>query len=387
MKYSSWTAVFLVATNFVVACGDDDDGGATASGGKTGSGGAATSSGGAGASRGGAAATSGGKSSSGGAATSGGTSSIEGGAAGASGGGATAAGAGGEAAGAAGEGTAGAAGGGGLNIVQTAVAAGQFKQLTQALTSAGLVDTLEGDGPFTVFAPDDAAFAAFEAKNPGVLSQLSQAELTNVLTYHVVAGAAVKSTQLKNNQIFTTVSGSPILVGTSAGVKLTDGVKADDAAVKTADITATNGIIHVIDLVVLPPSKDIVETAVAAGTFTTLAGALTSAGLVPTLKGAGPFTVFAPTDTAFTGVTAPTGDALVNLLKFHVVSGAAGSGDLSNGAKLTTLDAATTTKLTVDLTSGVGIKDSTATAAKVAPANILAKNGVIHVVDKVLIPE
>jgi uncharacterized surface protein with fasciclin (FAS1) repeats len=371
----------LAASQCVIACGDDDDsssgtGGVAAKGGASALGGASTGSGG-------GTIASGGKSA-GGAATSGGKSAGAGGSA-ASGG----------AAGDTNEGgtggsdvNAGGAGGhDGLNIVETALAAGQFKQLTAALTSAGLVETLQGEGPFTVFAPDDAAFAAFEAANPGVLAGLSKADLSAVLTYHVVPGAAVSAAQLKDDQVFTTVSGSPLLVDKGTGVKLTDGIKADDASVKVADIVASNGIIHVIDFVIRPPAKDIVETAVAAGSFTSLVSAVTTAGLAPTLSGPGPFTVFAPTDAAFSGVTPPSGAALVNLLKFHVVGAAAGSGDLSNGAMLTTLDTATTTKLTVDLGNGVSIKDSTATAAKVAPANILAKNGVIHVVDKVLIPQ
>ena len=274
----------------------------------------------------------------------------------------------------------------GKDIVETAIAAGTFTKLAAALTTAGLVETLQGPGPFTVFAPDDAAFATFETAHPGVLAGLSKADLTTILTYHVVAGSAA-SKDLKNNQVFTTVSGSPVLIDKTTGVKLTDGAKVDDATVTTADIVATNGIIHVINYIITPPAKDIVETAVANGSFTKLAAALTAANLVDALKGKGPFTVFAPTDTAFTGVTPPTDTtALANLLKYHVVGAAAGSGDLSDKQTLTTLDAATTSKLTVDLTSGVKIKDSTATAATVAPANILAKNGVIHVVDKVLIP-
>jgi uncharacterized surface protein with fasciclin (FAS1) repeats len=344
----------------MVACGDDDtDSNTGGTGGTTASGGTAGSS-------------------SGGAATGGkgGTTAATGGA---GGGGAGTGGSAGAA------GTAGAAAT--ADIVDTAIAAGKFTKLAAALTSAGLVETLKGPGPFTVFAPDDAAFDAFEKANPGVLAGLSKEALTSILTYHVVAGAAVTSKQLKNNQVFTTVSGSPVLVDTSSGVKLTDGVKAADATVTAADVTAKNGVIHVIDFIIQPPSKDIVETAVAAGTFKTLAGALDSAGLVPTLKGKGPFTVFAPTDDAFKGVTPPTGDALANLLKFHVVGAAAGSGDLSNGQELTTLDTATTTKLGVVIGSEVEIKDSTEVAAKVAPANILTKNGVIHVVNKVLLPK
>ena len=237
-----------------------------------------------------------------------------------------------------------------------------------------MIDALKGPGPFTVFAPTDAAFAAFESESPGVLAGLSKAALTEILTYHVVAGAAVASKDLKDQQVFTTLSGSPVLIATSPGVKV------DDAKVTTADVSASNGVIHVIDKIILPPKDDIVATAVAAGTFTKLAGALTAADLVTTLQGKGPFTVFAPTDAAFAKLSAvPTGDMLKNVLLYHVVAGAVGSGDLKAGPVPTRL---TGKSVTVSLTGGVKINDS-----KVTTANILAKNGVIHVIDTVLIPQ
>ncbi|HYQ03757.1 MAG TPA: fasciclin domain-containing protein [Polyangiaceae bacterium] len=262
----------------------------------------------------------------------------------------------------------------GKDLIDTAVGAGNFTKLAAALTSAGLVEALKGPGPFTVFAPDDAAFAAFESANPGVLAGLSKAALTEILTYHVVAGAAVASKDLKDEQVFTTLSGSPVLIDSSAGVKV------DDAKVITADVVASNGVIHVIDRLILPPKDDIVATAIAAGTFTKLASALTAADLVTTLQGKGPFTVFAPTDTAFAKLPAvPSGEALKNVLLYHVVAGAVGSGDLKAGPVPTQL---TGKSVTVSLTDGVRINDS-----KVTAANILAKNGVIHVVDTVLIPQ
>lgn len=261
-----------------------------------------------------------------------------------------------------------------VDIVDTAVAAGSFTELAKALGDAGLVSALKGAGPFTVFAPTDDAFGNFERDNPGVLAGLSTAALTEILEYHVVAGAAVTSDSLKNGQAFVTLSGAPLLVGTS------DGVKINDASVTTADVMATNGVIHVIDRIMLPPQNDVVATAVAAGTFTALAGALTSAGLVDALQGPGPFTVFAPTDAAFGELSAvPSGDALKDVLLYHVVSGAVGSGDLKAGAVPTLLSGK---NLTIDLTNGVGVND-----ARVTTANILASNGIIHVVDRVIVPK
>jgi transforming growth factor-beta-induced protein len=254
------------------------------------------------------------------------------------------------------------------------VAAGGFEQLAAALTKAGLVDTLKGDGPFTVFAPTDEAFEQFEEDNPGVLAGLSKDELTGILTYHVVAGAAVESSALKDDQVFVTVAGSPVLVDTTGGVKVSD------ASVTTADVKASNGVIHVIDKIILPPADDIVATAVAAGDFTQLADALTAADLVTTLQGEGPFTVFAPTDAAFEALeSVPSGDALKDVLLYHVVSGAVGSGDLKAGTVSTLLAGK---DLTVALEGGVQIND-----ANVTMANIITKNGVIHVIDSVLIPE
>jgi len=150
--------------------------------------------------------------------------------------------------------------------------------------------------------------------------------------------------------------------------------------VTTADVVASNGVIHVIDDILLPPKDNIVATAIAAGTFTKLAEALTSAGLVATLQGKGPFTVFAPTDAAFAKLASvPTGDALKNVLLYHVLAGAVGSGDLKAGPVPTQL---TGKSVTVGLTGEVTIND-----AKVTTANVLTKNGVIHVVDTVLVPQ
>lgn len=258
------------------------------------------------------------------------------------------------------------------NIVETAVAAGNFKQLAAALTKAQLVDALSGDGPFTVFAPSDTAFDAFEKANPGVLASLSVADLTNVLKYHVISGAAVKSTDLKNGQLAKTLAGPVVAVDLSSGVKV------GGATVTTADIAASNGVIHVIDTILLPP-KDIIEVATAAGNFTKLAAALTSANLVDALKGPGPFTVFAPTDEAFAKLAAaPTGEALANILQYHVLNGIAGPLDLKDKGVVTTLSGS---PALIETSAGAKIA-----GANITKTNIVASNGVIHVIDTVIVP-
>lgn len=356
MKYLPCFMAMLVAANGLMACSDDAD--SSASGGAPSSAGTSAQAG---------STTTGGQATGGsGSGTAGNPSTGGSAAAGMSAGGVATG-------GAAGGGTGGSSAMGGKDIVDTAVAAGSFTKLAEALQAAGLVDVLKGAGPFTVFAPTDAAFTAFEQANPGVLGKLSKDELGAILKYHVVAGAAVKSNELKDDQVFTTVNGAPVLVD------LTGGVKVSDAKVTMPDVVASNGVIHVIDKIILPPTKDIVETAVAAGGFTQLAGALTSAGLVDSLKGPGPFTVFAPTDAAFGKLQAvPTGDALKNVLLYHVVTGAVGSGNLQATMVPTLLP---NKSVNVTLMNGVQIND-----AKVTTANIIAKNGVIHVIDTVLVP-
>lgn len=129
------------------------------------------------------------------------------------------------------------------DIVETAVAAGNFKTLTTALTAAGLVDTLKGAGPFTVFAPTDAAFAKIPKADLDALLK-DKAKLTSVLTYHVVAGK-VMAADVKAGKV-KTVEGSDLTVATAGGVTV------DGAKVSATDIVADNGVIHVIDSVIMP---------------------------------------------------------------------------------------------------------------------------------------
>ncbi|MFN6951648.1 MAG: fasciclin domain-containing protein [Albidovulum sp.] len=132
------------------------------------------------------------------------------------------------------------------DIVDTAVGAGSFKTLVAAVEAAGLVETLKGEGPFTVFAPTDDAFAALPAGTvENLLKPENKAMLTAILTYHVVPGK-VMSSDLSNGMKAGTVQGSEVTITTEGGVKV------NEANVTTADIEATNGVIHVIDAVIMP---------------------------------------------------------------------------------------------------------------------------------------
>jgi transforming growth factor-beta-induced protein len=256
------------------------------------------------------------------------------------------------------------------NIVEIASGDARFSSLVAAVKKAGLVEALSGPGPLTVFAPTDAAFSAALAALGKTLDQLSADDLKPILTYHVI-GAEVRSTDLKAGPV-KMLSGVSAFVGTSGGAKI------NGASVVSADIEAANGVIHVIDKVILPPN--LVEAAQLAGDFSTLTGAVTSAGLADTLsKADANLTVFAPTNAAFAKLSAvPSGDALKNVLLYHVVSGKVLSTDLKAGAVPTLL---TGKSVSVDLSNGVKINTATVTAA-----DIVTTNGVIHVIDSVLIP-
>ena len=134
------------------------------------------------------------------------------------------------------------------DIVDTAVAAGSFKTLVAAVTAAGLVDTLKGAGPFTVFAPTDAAFAALPAGTVEMLLKPeNKGKLASILTYHVVPGKVMSADLLGKKVTPKTVEGQTLAVDATGA-----GVMVNDATVSTADIAATNGVIHVIDKVLMP---------------------------------------------------------------------------------------------------------------------------------------
>ena len=272
-----------------------------------------------------------------------------------------------------------------VDIVQTAVGAGQFTTLASLLQKAGLVDTLATGGPFTVFAPTDAAFAKVPKATLDALAA-DPAKLKAVLLYHVVPGRVTAADVVK-------LTSAKTAEGRSLAIKVANGsVFVDGAQVTTPDVEASNGVIHVIDSVLIPREatatapKTIVQTAVAAGSFKTLASLLKKAGLVGALQGKGPFTVFAPTDAAFAKVPKATLAALAknkaklrSVLLYHVVKGNVPA------AKVVMLRSAKTLNgkaLSIRVNGG----NVSVGGARVTTADLKASNGVIHVVDRVLIP-
>jgi uncharacterized surface protein with fasciclin (FAS1) repeats len=270
-------------------------------------------------------------------------------------------------------------------VVDVIVNSPDHNTLEVAVIAAELADDLSGPGPFTVFAPTDAAFASLPAGVVDALLVDPTGDLAQILLYHVVSGTAL-STSLTDGQTIATLQGQTVEVTINA-----DGVFINDAQVIVADITATNGVVHVIDAVLLPPAPwpttTVVDVIVNSDVHTTLEAAVVAAGLVETLSGTGPFTVFAPTDNAFAALPAgtvetlladPTG-TLTQILLYHVVGAQALSTDLTNGQTVATLQGQTVT-VTINA-EGVFINN-----AQVTVADIVTDNGVIHVIDAVLLP-
>lgn len=272
------------------------------------------------------------------------------------------------------------------DIVDTAVGAGSFNTLVAAVKAAGLVDTLKSEGPFTVLAPTDDAFAKLPK---GTVETLLKPEnlkkLQGILTYHVIPGSAMASDVVK-------LKSAKTVQGQDVTIKVTDGgVMINGAKVVKTDIKCSNGVIHVIDSVILPPEKkaDIVDTAVSAGSFNTLVAAVKAAGLVETLKGDGPFTVFAPTDDAFAKIPAATlkellkpenKEKLAGILTYHVVSGKVMAADV---VKLTSAKTVNGQEVKIKVADG-GVMVN---GAKVLKTDIECGNGVIHIIDSVIMPK
>lgn len=270
------------------------------------------------------------------------------------------------------------------DIVDTAVSAGSFNTLTAALKAAGLVTALKGAGTFTVFAPTDEAFAKLPAGTiETLLKPENKSKLQAILLHHVVSGEVKASKAVKLTGA-KTLGGQRLDID-AGGARLS----VDGAIVVKADVLASNGVIHVIDRVILPADKTIVETAASAGSFSTLLAAAQAAGLAELLGSEGPFTVLAPTDEAFAKLPAGTVESLLKpenkaklagILKYHVIPGRVDANSaVSAGAAATAQGGEVM----------FGIRDGrlVVNGAGVIGTDIDASNGVIHVIDTVLLPE
>lgn len=264
------------------------------------------------------------------------------------------------------------------DIVGTALEAHVFSQLAGMVIDAGLVETLQGEGPFTVFAPTNDAFQKLPLDVLHAVQDDPEV-LATALTYHVVAGE-LNVADLEEGEL-ATVAG-PSLTVTKDG----DTTYINGNPILTPDVSATNGVIHVMGDVLVPPLGDIIDVATTLPGFSTLAGLVTDADLVDTLRGEGPFTVFAPTDDAFDAVPAATlqqvagdPDLLATVLTYHVVAGKLNTAALEEGPLMTVAGV----ELTVTKEDGVTYIDG----KPIAVGNVEATNGIIHVMGDVLIPE
>ena len=274
-----------------------------------------------------------------------------------------------------------------MDIVDVAASADMFSTLVAAVKAADLVDVLKSDGPFTVFAPTNDAFAKLPK---GTVETLLKPEnkdmLVSILKYHVVAGKVPASDVVKLNSAGT-VQGKDVTIKVKGGNVFLNG---STKVIKT-NVMASNGIIHVIDSVLMPPKEmDIVDTAVSTKMFDTLVAAVKAADLVATLKSDGPFTVLAPTDEAFAKLPEGTvetllkpenKDMLIKILTYHVIPGEVKAADVVKLKKAKTVQGQ---NIKIKAKNGMVKLNKNVNVIK---TDVEASNGVIHVIDGVLMPK
>lgn len=276
------------------------------------------------------------------------------------------------------------------NIVEVAQNTPDLSILVEAVVAAGLAPTLS-TGKLTVFAPTNAAFAALLAEL-GVTKEALLADkalLTAVLTYHVL-GSNVPLANVPVGKAISPLAGGFFKIESLGGLKITDGRNRVGNIIAT-DIQASNGVVHLVDRVLLPANKDIVATAQSLPDFSILVEAVVAAGLVETLQSAGPFTVFAPTNAAFAALLGELGvgkDALLadkalltKVLTYHVVGSRVLKAEVPVGSAIATVQGQT---FVVD--ASLKITDQKQRVTGIVATDVFTSNGVIHVVDRVLLP-
>ena len=283
-------------------------------------------------------------------------------------------------------------------ITDIVVSGSNFTTLESAVLKANLQATLSGPGPFTVFAPDDAAFTV-SGITTTTLNSLTAAQMQNILLYHTI-GSKIVSADVPagpNAKVITASGDSVFVTKNSTGVYI-NGIK-----VNAADVSADNGVIHTIGRVLIHAAGNIVETAVASG-LDSLVRAVTRATTAPggdpslaSTLGSAKLTVFAPTNAAFTQLLGALGlskiddipvATLLAVLRYHVVGGRAFSSDLSNGNLTMFAGGNTVTNLTNGTAGGPTItgNGNGANRSNIIATNIVCTNGVVHLIDRVLLP-
>jgi len=260
----------------------------------------------------------------------------------------------------------------------------EFTLLLAALEYTGLTGVFAGGGQYTVFAPTDEAFAKLpKGTIDSLLKPENKSKLQSILLYHVVPNADLQASTVVRKKGAETLNGQRVEFKVQGGNVMVDGAK-----VISANVGASNGVIHVIDSVILPSEKNIVDVAKGAGTFNTLLAAAKAAGLVDALTGDEALTVFAPTDAAFKKLPAGTVENLLKpenknqlaaILKYHIIAGRVYAKDAVNGGMAKTLEGS---EIVVEIVEGQINVDN----AKVVASDIDAANGVVHVIDTVILP-
>ncbi len=278
------------------------------------------------------------------------------------------------------------------SVVDVARNDARFSVLAEAVAAADLDTTLSGEGPFTVFAPTNDAFTALLAELNVTKAQLlaDKALLRSVLQYHVL-GASVPKASVPLGKAITPLQGGIFKIDSvGSDLVITDG-RNRTAKVVVTDVLARNGVVHAIDKVLLPANKTLVQTAQALPDFSILVEAVVAAGLVDTLNGTGPFTVFAPTNAAFAKLLTELGvtkdqllankTLLTQVLTYHVLPARVLKAEVPVGSPIKTVQGQ---NLTID--ASLAITDANGRKAAITATDVLASNGVIHVIDNVILP-
>lgn len=278
-------------------------------------------------------------------------------------------------------------------ITGQVVATANLSTLKSAVVKANLASTLEGAGPYTVFAPTDDAFTA-SGITASTINSFTAAQLQSILLYHVIPSKIIAANVPAGpNAKVVTASGDSVFVTKNASGVFINGIN-----VTQADVAASNGVIHLVSKAILPPAGNIVEVAQSNSNFSFLVAAVIRASTGTTnvaqiLTSGGPFTVFAPTNDAFiaagfaniAAINAANPNTLASILTYHVVPGRVFSSGLSNGATVTAASGGT---LTIGLNGAAAtVKGKTnPSPSNIIATNLMARNGVIHVIDRVLLP-